>query len=113
MHTLFFNEHNRIATLIYNKHKHTTTTTASTSSTTTWNDEKIFQETRKIVIGEFQNVVYNEYLPVILGNQFIDDFMNQELKLPDETSGQPPSTYDTKVLNVEIILKYSNNTSFI
>ena len=81
MHTLFFNEHNRVATLIYKKHQ-------------TWNDDKIFQETRKIVIGEFQNVVYTQYLQIILGKQFIDQYL-PELKLPVDQSGS--STYDKTV----------------
>ena len=81
MHTLFFNEHNRVATLIYKKHQ-------------TWNDDKIFQETRKIVIGEFQNVVYTQYLQIILGKQFIDQYL-PELKLPVDQSGS--STYDKMV----------------
>mgnify|MGYP003332235450 CR=1 FL=1 len=81
MHTLFFNEHNRVATLIYEKHQ-------------TWNDDKIFQETRKIVIGEFQNIVYTHYLQIILGKQFIDQHL-PELKLPVDPSGS--STYDKTV----------------
>ena len=81
MHTLFFNEHNRVATLIYKKHQ-------------TWIDDKIFQETRKIVIGEFQNVVYTQYLQIILGKQFIDQYL-PELKLPVDQSGS--STYDKTV----------------
>ena len=81
MHTLFLNEHNRVATLIYDKHQ-------------TWDDEHIFQESRKIVIGEFQNVVYTQYLQIVLGDQFIDNNL-PDLKLPSPNSG--PSNYDNTV----------------
>ena len=81
MHTLFLNEHNRIATQIHKKHQ-------------TWNDEIIFQEAKQIVIGEFQNIVYTHYLQIVLGSAFIKENL-PELELPSDFSGN--SAYDNTV----------------
>src|SRR5262249_32871627 len=32
-----------------------------------WNDEQLFQEARKLNIAQYQSIVYNGYLPAILG----------------------------------------------
>jgi peroxidase len=34
-----------------------------------WNDERLFQTARKMVIGVLQNVVYGEFLPTLLGEK--------------------------------------------
>ena len=66
MHTLWLREHNRLASEIK-------------AASRNLNDEEIFQIARKILIAEMQNVVYGEYLPVVLGEQAMRKY---DLELP-------------------------------
>jgi hypothetical protein len=56
MHTIWLREHNYWAKHYYEKYP-------------TWNDEKIFQSARRIVIAELQSITYNEFIPSILGTK--------------------------------------------
>ena len=64
---------------------------------THWDGEKIFQETRKIVIGEWQHIVYNEWLPVVLGPQYMKVF--GLLPLTDGYTVDYDSTMDPRINN--------------
>ena len=61
MHTLWVREHNRVADEI-------------SSENPGLSDEEIFQEARRIVIGELQAITFNEYLPALLGRDGISDY---------------------------------------
>jgi len=61
MHTLFLREHNRLADELYHLNPQ-------------WNDEKLFQEARRILIALEQHITYNEYLPVLLGRSVMEAY---------------------------------------
>ena len=61
MHTLFVREHNRICDLI-------------AAQEPGLDEDYYFENARRIVIAEMQNIVYGEHLPVVLG----DDAMRAE-----------------------------------
>ena len=69
MHTLFLREHNRLCDLL-----------KADSRTVGWGDEAYYQNARRILIAEMQQVVYYEYLPVVLGTKAMKD-VGLELKV--------------------------------
>nr|XP_040237277.2 peroxidase-like isoform X1 [Anopheles coluzzii] len=54
LHVAFLREHNRLAQQLSIVHP-------------LWNDEKVFQEARRINIAQYQRIVYYEWLPYFLG----------------------------------------------
>ncbi len=54
-------EHNRIAKILRKLNQH-------------WDGEKIYQETRKILGGVLQKIVYEDYLPILLGQDALSPY---------------------------------------
>lgn len=59
LHTLLLKEHNRVATVLSDKNP-------------TWSDSTLFLEARRATVAEIQHITYNEFLPIILGQQIVN-----------------------------------------
>jgi peroxidase len=66
VHTVFMREHNEVEAELHKLNPH-------------WSGEKLFQETRRIIIAYMQHIIYNEFLPVLMGRSEIKKF-DLELK---------------------------------
>lgn len=54
IHTTWFREHNRIARELKERNPRL-------------DDERLFQEARRINIAEWQNIIYREFIPGVIG----------------------------------------------
>lgn len=61
MHTLFVREHNRLAGELAIAHPD-------------WTDDQLYERARQINIAQYQAIVYNEYLPSILGDNALTEY---------------------------------------
>lgn len=59
IHSIYLREHNRIAGIL-GKLNHN------------WSDTKLFEETRRIVIAQYQHIIFNEWLPRFLSPEIMD-----------------------------------------
>ncbi|PZC86185.1 hypothetical protein B5X24_HaOG211346 [Helicoverpa armigera] len=60
-HIVWLRQHNRMAQELTHLNPH-------------WSDEKIYQETRKIVGAMIQHITYREFLPIVLGSEVMHRF---------------------------------------
>ncbi|XP_034180354.2 uncharacterized protein LOC117604423 [Osmia lignaria lignaria] len=67
LHVAFLRLHNRIATKLAALNPH-------------WSDEKLFQESRRIVGAIVQHITYREFLPIVLGQDVMKIFDLELLK---------------------------------
>ncbi|XP_043244328.1 peroxidase-like isoform X3 [Amphibalanus amphitrite] len=74
MHTVWMREHNRVARALDEQARRLYGQQLS--------DEQLYQEARRIVTAEWQHINYNEWLPIVLGRQFMDVY-----DLKPKTSG--------------------------
>lgn len=54
MHLIWARQHNRIAATFEELNPH-------------WDDEVVFQESRKLLGAQMQHITYNEFLPLLIG----------------------------------------------
>eukprot|EP00092_Neocalanus_flemingeri_P012666 GFUD01013650.1.p1 GENE.GFUD01013650.1~~GFUD01013650.1.p1 ORF type:complete len:825 (+),score=137.26 GFUD01013650.1:131-2605(+) len=59
MHTIWLREHNRVADQMSRLNPG-------------WSDEKLYQEAKRFVNAEYQHIIYNEWLPTVIGKQYMN-----------------------------------------
>ena len=75
LHSLFVNEHNRIVRHLTNHERlKSTLKTSGTEEEQIEADEMLYQEARRLVGAEIQNIVYDEFLPLVLGSEVMERY---------------------------------------
>ena len=82
MHTLWFREHNRLAR-------------ALKVINPFWNDERLFQEARRIVGALIQKITYEDYLPKVIGYDTFDTVIGPYIEYDDRVDPGVPNGFAT------------------
>lgn len=101
LHTIFIREHNSIAKEVKEKNKGL-------------DDEEIYQIARKINVGQFQKIVYKEFLPAMLGNGALPPYTGRKDFLnPDVTTLLTTATFRVghTMVNEQITRKGAGNSN--
>ena len=81
LHIIWLRQHNRIAPLLQNLNPD-------------WDDETIFQETRKIVGSMIQKIAYKDYLPKIFTQTYFDLLIGNYESYDESLDAQITSNFD-------------------
>jgi peroxidase len=77
LQALFLDNHNKIAAQLQKQNP-------------SWTDEQLFQEARKLNIAEYQSIIYNEWIPAVLGQNALPAYRgynpNVNASIADEFS---------------------------
>ncbi|KAK3862239.1 hypothetical protein Pcinc_031880 [Petrolisthes cinctipes] len=85
MHTLWLRVHQRLVTNLASVNPH-------------WDDEKLYQEGRRIVSALIQQVTYREFLPIVLGDGIMQEFHLYPHDTPTSIPTYQPTT-DPSIAN--------------
>ncbi|XP_018783956.1 PREDICTED: chorion peroxidase [Bactrocera latifrons] len=80
MHLLWARHHNFLARGLQSVNPH-------------WDDEQVFQESRKILSAKMAHITYNEFLPILVGEKLA----KKKRLLPSTDDLDAPDTYDKNV----------------
>ncbi|XP_072384159.1 salivary peroxidase/catechol oxidase-like [Diabrotica undecimpunctata] len=98
MYTLWIREHNRIAVELSRVNKH-------------WDDERVFQEARKIVIAEIQHITYYEWLKHLLDTKYLT-IIEKFSKYRDDIDPSVSNAFVTAAIR-SMYSMLSENISFV
>ena len=82
MHTIWVREHNHIASELAGLNPQ-------------WDDEHIYQESRKIVIAQVQQITFKEFLPALLGPDFFDTLIGPYSGYSPQNDSSIPNSFAT------------------
>lgn len=75
MHTLFVREHNRLTARFAEEHPD-------------WNDETLYQHSRRFLAGLMQSITYNEFLPSLLGDGALTPYRGYDPEVDPSLSNE-------------------------